>query len=152
VTRALHVSISHKSTGTTLARIKRWKLLDTVKCLHTSLNDRNWPSRQDKNSQTLWDQPYVGHNVYCMADWPIRISISDLGFSFSDLGFPSRISHLAKSNTTWTTLLIQSPAVRRVLACGHLQVISTSVPGCVPSSESERPHTLVLYSLEFVTS
>jgi len=57
--------------------------------------------------------------------------------------------------TCMTTLLRQLPAVRRVPACGHLHVIPTSLPGCVPSSETERYHTLVLqpeirYQLTFV--
>jgi len=54
-----------------------------------------------------------------------------------------------------TTLLRQSPAVRRVPAFRHLQLIPTSLHGCAPSSESDCSHTLVTqpgirYQLAFV--
>jgi hypothetical protein len=45
---------------------------------------------------------------------------------------------------TGTTMLRQSPAVCHVPACGHLQLTPTSLRGCLPSSESELSHTLVL--------
>jgi len=56
---------------------------------------------------------------------------------------------------TWTTLLRVLQAVRRIPACGYLQVIPTSLHGCVPNSESEHSYTPDLqpgirYRLTFV--
>jgi len=98
---SLHVSISGKSTGTTSAWIKRWKLLDTAKCSHFF---KLYAMAFQRQERTQWYQRYVGHN-YVYVNFNLgprvsvfgfrvivlgsqvfvlrsRISISDLGFSF----------------------------------------------------------------------
>jgi len=122
--------------GTTSAWIKRWKLLDTAKCLHFfKLQDLAFKTRQER---MLWDQWYVSYNVYgwltdknfnlgsqifVLGSW---VSISDLflGFCSPISGFHLRSRISAKSNTSDELTVLVMASIRQCSNLGLKTIIN----------------------------